>query len=178
MRKLIRILTAVSVIMCVATLALWFITSDWPEPRISYDSRGKWKVASGGGRLLADYSWARVTDFSNWKANIVTRSCQLNLPGFVFNWMRHESRLLEARGSMQKGSVFLSSETVHVSVSLPLLVAMFAALPLSYAGRMGRVAFRRWRYPGLCPVCGYDIRATPDRCPECGTPVEVTQRAM
>ena len=54
-----------------------------------------------------------------------------------------------------------------IVVPLWAICIPFACLPLRWL--ITRRQCQRLRQPGRCSKCGYDLRATPDRCPECGT---------
>ena len=82
--------------------------------------------------------------------------------GFGF----HRGPLFEVKGDdiwyMGSGWSF------HVPYWAILLVTL--PLPMNYVWVMLRRERRRNK--GQCGGCGYDLRASAERCPECGTPIE------
>jgi hypothetical protein len=56
-----------------------------------------------------------------------------------------------------------------IGISHWFAAALLLALPLFRLIRHRRHRIDMRRRLGLCITCGYDLRATPDRCPECGT---------
>jgi hypothetical protein len=55
-----------------------------------------------------------------------------------------------------------------IEISTRDLVVLVCVTPLAWLIRRLMHKRHKSRREGLCPACGYDMRATPTRCPECG----------
>ena len=85
-------------------------------------------------------------------------------------WGPSDRQVLTAQafqlGNLQFQATSLTTSYQQAQVPLWTLALVFLVLPWTWWGLYRR---RRARgQVGLCPACGYDLRATPERCPECG----------
>ena len=60
------------------------------------------------------------------------------------------------------------TSTVHVICEIALILALIGQGVVVIPFRREWDRHKRMR-SGKCLTCGYDLRASPDRCPECGT---------
>ncbi|MDB5323725.1 MAG: hypothetical protein JWN40_5356 [Phycisphaerales bacterium] len=183
---LISTTTVLSTLLCIATTALW-LRSYWGTDCLSrrtpvasspyavshYEHQIAWthgeiRFSSGEQSYylhspLSD-SAAPVTASAYWSWS--------RLGVGHWGWESPPAHSLRDRLGFQSYHSGLStsfSDSHHDVDTMPawLPVALFAIPPALFVRR--RIRARRRAQTGHCRRCGYDLRATPDRCPECGT---------
>jgi hypothetical protein len=154
-RRLLNLLTAGSLLLCVLIAALWvrsyFVADVMWMADDNYDDRF---AESGGGTV----------SFS-----IDRPFCKAFLVAPETNRWSYTRRAGKATlGQTIIGALRWQWDAGGWVVCLPYwLLFTAAALHPSRDGWNRYVSGRRTGL-GLCRDCGYDLRATPDRCPECG----------
>jgi hypothetical protein len=195
-RWLFNGLTAASLVICLVTLTLW-VWSYWRfvdfGKSTTFSSSAVFthrviRLGSNDGRYL--FSWRDL----NWlwshpaTANVSKRLEATNGAYFTLgkpidlfpniprqpgsrSW---EKACAGCHFTRLGGSIEPSCSINGMVIIVPhaYVCATFAVLPTIVILKKRRT--RRAKLQGLCPSCGYDLRATPDRCPECGSTPSAT----
>ena len=177
-RALSNALTLLSLVFCVAACVLWVRSlghrsgTEWARPAFSVKvtetdgvlgllvARDSGLIVPGGeGSLHGWTHWRTTTRPGRDRASYARPG--FNRWGFGFHAVRTVGR---PAGNWRIGGRRLW--IVYLPHWLP--VTLLAIPPAAWVVRRARSRVRR--ATGHCPACGYDLRATPDRCPECGWP--------
>lgn len=156
-----------SLLLALATLTLW-ISSYRHVREIMFAQSGRhYEIASYRGAIhsliLAD--WTGPSDDLYGSFDVATTedcwSPQFLKPPHLWQ----QAGLAFATGDTAPGPTSLYRYTaIVIPYYLPLMIFLF--LPALQIRRLCIMYLRRHR--SLCLHCGYDLRATPARCPECG----------
>lgn len=173
-------LSVICGLLLLATIVLW-VRSYRYEEGAYYDGARDVSFCSTRGMLRITVShrlgYKQADNWSLWSRRATaivgagkSRIRELDYPtqSFLLVWRPNppaSSTWQPVDGPMEQAP---SDINLMLALGIPhwLLVLTFA-LPLAiWTIRFERR--RRRRVAGLCHVCGYDLRATPERCPECG----------
>ena len=166
-RRLFNLMTAASLALCLATAGLW-VRAHWTRDLIQFPNR-RHCVGTDVGEISIHVSsrpyWAGIpyqalppaprSRETIWFPRHETFQVGESYSGLGFVYMFHDQ----------------ASPAPGVRITQVTVPLWFPVLLLSVAPAVWQRRRLNRHEPGQCKVCGYDLRATPDRCPECGSPV-------
>ena len=193
-----RILITLSLLLFAALIVLWLRSHSfrdaalWTHYRCHtdgsgsgtslelYSTTGRIWLTHGSGRLgrPGNIYWDeyyRQADATTGRARVQFSHYPLNQPNLLFALNTGPEVGTSGFGPLRwmtwgqtDPAIPITPHNLHLGISHLLLAAL---LPLRAACHRILQSRRQytWTMHNLCPSCGYDLRGTPTRCPECGT---------
>jgi hypothetical protein len=165
-RRVFTLLSALSMVLCVAVAILW-VRGRSRTYRTGWVNAGgtlNWWIECSGGEAMTCCDLYPSRQFHPGQA------------GWIFEnedgTRNYQIFLIVVKPTIQVGRFAAGRDktTGHdrMLVIAPswVLVLGTSFLPAAY---ILRYRHNRNKQAGCCTTCGYDLRASPDRCPECGT---------
>jgi hypothetical protein len=191
-RHLFTLCSAVSLLLCVAVCAVWVRSHGvgqrlrWEETVDEAAREQAVELEMTAGRFAARWTYHADPDVSPPRGGFTlttrpvvtttTRPVQSRSMGFqatAATWNTVEERDWSGGGlafawldTRRADDLKRRKRSATFEARAGYLVGFTLLLPMVWAIARARRA-RRHRQ-GCCPACGYDLRATPERCPECG----------
>ena len=171
LRRLFTILSALSLILCLAAASLWvrgwFVTDRWLFVGES------WVTGLASPKNGVVFSWQRSSDMSSRLLRGFDHVTDRPAQGAAWWNMADDFAVHETLSHYSWGgggfgySLWKDDSSRDLLLPLWFVCAISGAMPTAWL--IGGLRRRGRRRGGYCLNCGYDLRATPVRCPECGT---------
>ena len=158
--RLLNLLTALSLLLCVAACVLWLR---------SYWLWEQWVVSTPHRLYAIALRTGGVSIDAHWVKRPVRERSETHREG---PWREQQPLITQPQTALNRLGFFygrtVRSDHVMSGLTFPYWCVSVACALRPALWLIGAARRKHRARPNVCSACGYDLRATPGRCPECG----------